>query len=121
MKRSIKNQEPEFVEEGMISVLSNSPNYFLDTVLVSYEKGKYKLLAIGNSYLYVDKNYNTPRGAKIAFSRIFHYKTWHDETDKIKKIKQNWSPFYKPEPKWWARVISQATKLPAYGIEENRW
>jgi hypothetical protein len=120
MKRSIKKKKPEYVEEGMISVLSNSPYYFLDTVLVSYEKRKYRLLVIGNSHLYVDKNYNTPRGAKIAFSRIFHNKTWNDEMDEKKGIKQNWSPFYTPKPGWWANVISQATRLPMYGIEENR-
>jgi hypothetical protein len=71
MKRSTKKKKPEFVEEGMITQLLNPSYFFLGTVFISYEKRKYRLLAIGNRHLYVDKNYNTPRGAKIAFSRIF--------------------------------------------------
>jgi hypothetical protein len=124
MKRSSEKKKPEYVEyveDGMITQLLNPSHFFIGRVFISYEKGKYRLLAIGNSCLYVDKNYNTPRGAKIAFSRIFSYKNWNYDTDEKKKIKQNWSPFYKPERKWLTQTIPQATKLPTYGIEENRW
>jgi len=80
-----------------ISKLINSIYYFISDVFIRtdlIDKKKFTLVAIHNKRVLIYKDYKTPRGAKIAFSRIFKKKAWKED------VKASWSNFYDPDKKW---------------------
>ncbi|UCH92735.1 MAG: hypothetical protein JSV88_20900 [Candidatus Aminicenantes bacterium] len=79
---------------GEICILINSIFYFVSSVLIINKNGYYRLVAKHNGKLLIDKVYNTLRGAKIAFSKLFGHRSW------IEDLKAEWSLFYKPDDQW---------------------
>jgi hypothetical protein len=93
MKQSAVKEE-KIIVDGMICLLLNSTHFFIHRTLVINENGKYRLLVMGKSQIFHDSSYETLRGAKIAFSRIFSNTKFHDV------ILPRWSDFYEPDEKW---------------------
>ena len=79
-----------------ICVLINSIFFFLSYVFITRIDGHYRLLAILNNRLVHERLYNSLRGAKIAFSRLYQdkTKTWKEG------VKAEWTPCYTPDGNW---------------------
>ncbi|MCP4215959.1 MAG: hypothetical protein GY765_15000 [bacterium] len=77
-----------------ISLLINALYYFIESVLIVEDKGKFRLIAIHRGRLLADQSYSTAKGAKIAFLKFFSYKAWREGT------RAEWTSFYPPESKW---------------------
>lgn len=88
------NEQKSSFAEVQISILTTSIYYFLDFAFIISDGNCYRLVVIHNSQLLTDNTYKTLKGAKIAFSRIYGYKVWHE------RIKPNWSDFYNPTNEW---------------------
>ena len=87
-------QQREKCEEKKIrrfSLLVNSVYFFIETVFILETPDGYRLIAIHQGKLLLDKTYKTPKGAKVAFLKFFAYKRWEDG------VKAQWTPFYPPE------------------------
>lgn len=78
-------------DDSKISVLLNPVWYFIESVLIIRQGGKYRLLAIHNGRILMDAVYDSERGAKIAFAKSFGSKAFK------KGLKAEWSSFYNPE------------------------
>jgi len=93
-------QEREFFlgedpgKPGEICVLINSIFYFISSVIILNINGNYRLVAKHNGKILIDKIFRTPRGAKIAFSKLFNHRGWQED------LKAEWSVFYKPNAQW---------------------
>jgi hypothetical protein len=82
-------------EEALhICVLVNSVFYFLSHVVIIEMSGKYRLVVLLNNKLLYERFYNSIRGAKIAFQKLFKSKAW------FKDVKAIWTFFYPPEKPW---------------------
>lgn len=111
----MKNTSPELEigleqrrkETFMISVLTNSVCYFMESVLIAAEGGEYRLLAIHQGKLYTDERYRTARGAKIAFIKLWGYRAWQEDIQAI------WSHFYPPDTGWYEKKITLSHPPPA--------
>ncbi len=77
-----------------IMSLLNACYYYFDKVLIIEEKNNYSLVVSSQSRVYVDQPYESIRGAKIAFSRMYRGKTWDD------RVNPRWSEPYVAEA-WW--------------------
>jgi hypothetical protein len=77
-----------------ITVLENSIYYFLECVFIIIEEDRFRLVVAHQNQLLLNCVYNTLRGAKIAFSRMFLEKAWRED------IKAEWTHPYPPELKW---------------------
>jgi hypothetical protein len=87
-------QEPNPGTEITISMLINSIYYFIECVFILRTQNKYRLVVLHHSRVLLDKYYQTVRGCRIAFEKLFKNKAW-DET-----IKPEWSHFYDPDKEW---------------------
>jgi hypothetical protein len=87
-------QEVDTKEEPVISRLLNSIFYFIECVFIIISKGNYRLVAINNNRVLMDKNFQTLRGGKIALAKYFKNKGWKEE------IKAEWSHKYPPDQDW---------------------
>ncbi len=88
-------------EKIYISNCINSVYYFLQCVLIVKKNDCYCLFVRHNGNVLVNKDYETLKGAKIAFHKLFNKKAW--KTD----IKAKWSHFYDPESQW----LEEKTKV----------
>lgn len=79
---------------GEICVLINSIFYFVSSVIILNNNGHYRLVAKHNRKILIDKIFNSLRGAKIAFSKLFNHRCWQED------LKAEWSVFYKPDAQW---------------------
>jgi len=79
---------------GEICILLNAIFYFVNSVFIINDNGKYQLVGEHNGKLLIDKSYRTLRGAKIAFSKLFNYRGWKQDT------RAEWSGFYPPDRQW---------------------
>jgi hypothetical protein len=79
---------------GEICILINSILYFISSVIILNKNGQYRLVVKHNNKIFIDKIYKTPRGAKIAFSKLFSHRSWREE------LKAEWSVFYKSDAQW---------------------
>jgi len=86
-----------------ISLLANSPYYFLQHALIIKNNDTFRLIVINGKRLRYDQHYNSLRGAKIAFARAFKYRNW-------KETKPGWSHFYTPAPGWLGDIMSIVSK-----------
>ncbi|MGD2085445.1 MAG: hypothetical protein PVH61_04595 [Candidatus Aminicenantes bacterium] len=79
-----------------ISMLINSVYYFIECVFILDFHNHYRLVALHGGRVLIDASYNTPRGARIAFSKLYgdKAKAWSRE------IKAQWSHFYDPDTRW---------------------
>ena len=77
-----------------ISVLLNRNLFFLSTVYIREEDDGFCLIIKHGKFDYSEA-YETARGAKIAFTKLFKARS------SIEDIKGKWSHFYEPEGKEW--------------------
>lgn len=77
-------------DKAKISRLINSIYYFIEYVFILKKGSGYRLFALHNRRVLIDKTYQTMRGAKIAFG-----KSYPNEG-----IKAEWSDLYPPDPPW---------------------
>ena len=87
-------QEPGTEEKIMISILINSVHYFIQYVFILQTKNKYRLVALHDNRVLIDKYYHTEKGCRIAFQKLFKDKAWSED------IKAQWSHFYDPDKHW---------------------
>lgn len=73
-----------------ISRLINSIYYFIEYVFILKKGSGYRLFALHDRRVLIDKTYQTMRGAKIAFG-----KSYPNEG-----IKAEWSELYQPDHQW---------------------
>lgn len=81
-------------EEVRVSMLVNSIYYFLEFAFILDHGDHFRLVVLHRRRLLVHDSYQTARGARIAFSKIFRNKAWRKET------RAEWSHFYSPEALW---------------------
>lgn len=86
-----------------VSILSNAVYYFFQRVFIVSYSGTYRLIAVHNGELLADESYNTAKGAKIAFLKLYWYRAWQDG------VKPEWTSFYVPDHEW----LSGKFELPA--------
>jgi hypothetical protein len=77
-----------------ISLLVNSPYYYMGCVFIVEMENQCRLVAIHNNRLMIDQCFPTMRGAKISFARLFRSNSWQ------KTMKPNWSNLYQPDIDW---------------------
>jgi len=77
-----------------ISLLSNSVSFSFKHVFIMETAGAYRLIVIHQGKIKSDETYKTPKGAKIAFLKVFGYKAFEGGQ------KPQWTPFVKPDPDW---------------------
>lgn len=81
------------VRQTLVTTLVNSVLYFLDSAVIIVEGKHYRLVVFHNNQVLTDQGYETMRGAKIAFSKLFQYKAFLN-------AKAEWSHLYPPEQEW---------------------
>ena len=81
-------------EKPTISNLINSVYYFIQDVFILKIKDKYRLVALHQRKVLMDKYYPTVKGCRIAFQKLFKDKACSEE------IKAQWSHFYDPDKGW---------------------
>jgi len=79
--------------QPLVSTLVNSVLYFIDSAVIIREANDYRLVVIHHNQVLADQSYETLRGAKIAFSKLFQYKAFLNS-------KAEWSHLYPPEREW---------------------
>ncbi len=79
-----------------ISLLSNAIYWFLEAVYIIKlpPAAGYRLVVFHHGNIFYDECYETIRGAKIAFSKVYSYKAWKEG------VKPNWSHLYDPDTGW---------------------
>lgn len=77
-----------------VSVLSNAVYYFFQRVFILSYNGTFRLIAVHNGELLADEVYDTAKGAKIAFLKLYWYRAWQDD------VKPQWTAFYAPDDEW---------------------
>jgi hypothetical protein len=82
------------VLETNIAVLLNSVYYFLQHVFIIVREDDYRLVVLHNNRILTDSHYETLRGAKIAFYKMYSQKAWKMD------VRANWSPIYNPDSDW---------------------
>jgi hypothetical protein len=100
LKQQMVRQELKTEDIPMISMLINSVYYFIECVFILQSKDKFRLVALHQSRVLCDKYYNTVRGCRIAFDKLFKNKAWNEE------IKAEWSHFYDPDKQWLEKKCS---------------
>ncbi|MCP5046733.1 MAG: hypothetical protein GY940_06150 [bacterium] len=92
-KSEVKMNRNEAME---ISLLVNAIFYFIEHVFILKVPGEggFRLVAFHKGRVLTDENYKTARGARIAFSKMYHYKAWKED------VKPDWSHFYDPDQMW---------------------
>lgn len=77
-----------------VAVLLNSVYYFLQHVFIIIGEDGYRLVVLHNNRILTDSHYDTMRGAKIAFYKMYNRKAWK------MGIRANWSRSYNPDRNW---------------------
>ncbi len=89
---------PAGPQDIIITLLSNSVYYFLETVYIAKIAGQYRLIVLHDGELLTREEYDSVKGAKIAFLKLYSYKAWKAG------VKPNWTHFYGPDfPGWLAK------------------
>jgi hypothetical protein len=83
-----------------ISNLINSFLYSLPCAFIMAVNGKYRLMALKNNKVVADKLYNTIKGARSAFQKLFKEHSWREN------VTPEWSHFYDPEKEWLDEKLS---------------
>lgn len=78
----------------MISFLLNSYHYFIDCVFILAADCGCRLVVNHQGEVLTDKYYDSIKGARIAFSRLYGRQAWRKTT------RPDWSHFYQPEKDW---------------------
>lgn len=79
-----------------ISILINAIFYFIERVFIvkNPEQDGCRLVVMQNHRVLIYEDYETVRGARIAFTRMFKRKAWK------KGVKPDWSHFFDPDVEW---------------------
>lgn len=79
-----------------ICTLINSACYFISDVYIVEKdhKGYFRLCAAHQGKTLIHKEFETLRGAKIAFAKLFKHRCGKQD------IRSHWSHFYEPDLKW---------------------
>lgn len=80
-------------DEAVVTTLVNAAYYFLESVIIVVTDDTYRLIVCHHDQVLADESYDTLRGAKIAFSKLFQPRVNIE-------IKPEWSPMYPPEKEW---------------------
>jgi hypothetical protein len=103
-RMSIKKTDgKKIVEKVKIIRLKNSHMFSIRDVFVILHEDGFRLIALDDNSVYQDQIYNTLRGAKIAFSRIFK----HKKIDSGEIFKTDWTDPYPVECSWLLPRIEQ--------------
>ncbi len=98
MKAKSKKSEVKMKQEQTleISILINAIFYFIERVFIikNPEREGCRLVVMQNRRVKVYEDYETVRGARIAFNRMFKRKAWKSG------IKPDWSHFFDPDEQW---------------------
>lgn len=94
-----KKDETESFKKVKVSHLINSIYWFIEHAVILEEKSGFRLVAIHQGTLLVNKFYDTPRAAKIAFKKFFGHKDWQMQSGKGVTMAQ-WSVFLQRRPEW---------------------
>lgn len=87
MGEKVKNQD---LDMNRISILTNSYKYFLENVMIIDYRDHFRLLVIHEHEVLMDRSYQSFKGAKIAFAKLFDERKWkHNDLPE-------WSRFYNP-------------------------
>lgn len=88
-----------------ISMLINGIFFFLESVFIEEvkESGGFRLVVSHKGRILTDRYYESSRGARIAFSRIYKHQLWRDD------LKPEWSHFYPPDRRWLEEKLSGTT------------
>ena len=89
--------------QTLITTLVNSVLYFLQSVFIITDGNRYRLVVYHNKEVLADQSYETLRGAKIAFSKIFQCKAFLNS-------KAEWSHLYPPEKEWLNKRLDGCTE-----------
>ena len=95
-------------QEAKISILVNAVYYFLESVFVVINEDHCRLVIIQNQKLIVDQCYDSLRGAKIAFYRMYKDKCC------VKGLKTEWSISYSPDSRWLSEKLKTAMPQPIF-------
>ncbi len=85
---------PGATDPEKVCALINSIFYFVGSVFITDNGKNYQLVAHHNGRILINKPYRTLRGAKIAFSKLFGYRSWRED------VKAEWSNFYDADGNW---------------------
>lgn len=85
-----------------VSILENSVYYFLSHVFIMKKSGIYWLVVLRDNRLLTYCSYRTPRGAKIAFSKLY-------ESGWKKDVKAKWGPSFNPDNEWLNEKLEKVT------------
>jgi hypothetical protein len=88
------HEEIEEEKAPSMSRLINSIYYFIECVFILSLPGCYRLVVLHNGRVLTDSCYDTLRGAKIAFSKLYRHKAWAEG------VKAQWSHLYQPDADW---------------------
>lgn len=92
----------QVMESRRISILVDSILHILELVFIIEENKGYRLVVRHGGNVLIDKHFNSAKGARIAFSRLYPYKNkWE-----YKGYKRNsWTPFIHPEKQWLNKFV----------------
>ena len=99
MTKKQKKSDEKKPDLTTISLLVNSIYFFLQCVFIIKAEDGYRLVALHNGKVLTDITYDSLRGARIAFSKLYGNKAWEED------VKAQWSHFYDPDSRWLAKKI----------------
>jgi len=89
-----------------LSLLINSAYFFLECVFIlKMEQQQFRLVVLHNRKVLTDTLYDTARGARIAFSKLYKHKAWKEG------VKPEWTHFYNPETRWLSQKMNPSIVL----------
>ncbi|MCP4147996.1 MAG: hypothetical protein GY757_09635 [bacterium] len=88
-----------------ISVLCNSNHYFLERAIIIEDTDGYRLIVMAKGRFFINEKYQTGKGARIAFLKIYGYKYC-----KPGVIEAEWTPLYYTKRNDW--LLKQLPELP---------
>jgi len=94
-----EKDEAESFKKVSVSHLINSIYWFIEHTVILEEKKGYRLFVIHQGTLLVNKIYDTPKAARIAFKKFFGHKDWQKQSGKGVTM-ACWSAFLQREPDW---------------------
>jgi len=95
-------------EEAKVSILVNAVYYFLENVFIVIGEDHCRLVIIQNHKLIIDQCYDSLRGAKIAFYRMYKNKCC------VKGLKTEWSITYSPDSEWLSERLNKVKPQPLF-------
>ena len=109
MKDTKQPKRDKGYEDYNIIILENAVLFYLHSVFAIEVQAGYRLIIIRNGKLLWDELYETVRGLKIAFTRMF-------KNAPSKPTKASWSHAYPPLTEWMKEKIEITEK----GIEDEK-